>query len=97
MARTHRKSRRASRKTKRGMYRSIKKTATRAVPVVASGLKTVGKTAVSVAKKSTPIIEKGVGSIYGVLAEGFDMGVKGLKKGASTMRSKSKTRKHRKH
>lgn len=97
MAKTHRKSRSASKKTKKGIYRSIKKSAREAVPVVTSGLKKVGKTSLKVAKKSRPIIEKGLGAVYGVLAEGFDMGVKGLKKGANVIQKGKKTRKNRKH
>jgi hypothetical protein len=89
MAKSHKKKH-ASRKTRKNMYRSVKK----ALPAVKQGLTTVGKTAVKVAEKSRPIIEKSVGKIYGVLAEGFDMGLRGIKKTASKMR---KTRKHRKH
>jgi hypothetical protein len=95
MAKSYKK-RRSTRKTKKNLYGTIKRTTKRAIPVVTSGIKTVGKTSVKLAKKSAPIIEKGVGTVYGVLAEGFDMGVKGLKKTATVMKSK-KTRKHRKH
>jgi hypothetical protein len=94
MAKSH-KRRRSFRKSKKNLYRSLKKTTKRAIPIVASGIKTVGKTSVKVVKKSAPIVEKGVGAVYGVLAEGFDMGVKGLKKTASVMKQSRKTRKHR--
>ncbi len=90
------KKKRSSRKSKKNLYGSLKKTTKRAIPVVASGIKTVGKTTVKVVEKTAPIVEKGVGRVYGVLAEGFDMGVKGLKKTASVMQKNKKTRKHRK-
>lgn len=96
MAKSYKK-RRNTRKTKKNLYGTIKRTTKRAIPVVTSGIKTVGKTTVKVAEKSAPIIEKGVGAVYGVLAEGFDMGVKGLKKTTSVMKKSKKTRKHRKH
>lgn len=96
MAKSHKK-RGSSRKSKKNLYGSLKRTTKRAIPVVASGIKTVGKTTVKVVKKSAPIVEKGVGAVYGVLAEGFDMGVKGLKKTASVMQKNKKTRKHRRH
>lgn len=72
MAKTHRRKR----SSKRNITRSIKRT----MPKVKKGLKVVGKTAVDVTKKATPIVEKGLGQIYGVMAEGFDMGVRGVKK-----------------
>jgi len=96
MAKSYKK-RRSSRKTKKNFYGTLKRTTKRAIPVVASGIKTVGKTSVKVVEKSAPIVEKGVGTVYGVLAEGFDMGVKGLKKTAAVMQKGRKTRKSRRH
>jgi hypothetical protein len=87
MKRTHKRSRRSK---KNNVTRSIKRT----MPKVKKGLKVVGKTAVNVTKEATPIVEKGLGKIYGVLAEGFDMGVRGVKK---TMDKKKRTNKRRKN
>jgi hypothetical protein len=42
---------------------------------VTSGLTSVGR----VAKKSLPIIDKGVSSIYDTMGKGFDLGVKSVK------------------
>ena len=61
----------------------------RALPVVESGLQKVGETVEFAAKKSAPVINKGVEGIYGTLATGFDMGVKGVKKGIK-MRQRSR-------
>lgn len=89
------KSRRKN--TSKKIYGKLKATTKKAVPV----LKKVGKSAVVVAEKSAPYVEKGVGKIYGVLAEGFDMGLRGVKSGIKTMKMKRKmsrkSRKHRKH
>lgn len=76
MRKTHKRSRRSK---KNNVTRSIK----RAVPKVKKGLKVVGRTAVDVTKKATPVVEKGLGKIYGVLAEGFNMGVRQVKKATS--------------
>jgi len=90
MRRTHKRSRRSK---KNNVARSIKKT----MPKVKRGLKVVGKTAVDVTKKATPIVEKGLGQIYGVLAEGFDMGVRGVKKSMKSRSRKTRTNKRRRN
>ena len=88
--------------SKKNILKRFKKTTKNVIPVVESGLKTVGTTAKNVSMKAKPYVEKGVSSIYGVLATGFDMGVKGVSKGvnvvASNLSSKKskKMRKHRK-
>lgn len=85
------KSRRKNTSTK--LYGKLKATTKRAVPV----LKKVGKSAVVVAEKSAPVLEKGMGKIYGVLAEGFDMGLRGVKSGVKSMKMKKRSsRKSRK-
>lgn len=82
MRRTHRRSR----SKKNNVTRSIKKS----IPKVKKGLKVVGRTAVNVTKKATPVVEKGLGKIYGVLAEGFDMGVKKVKRATSKRNSRKR-------
>ena len=84
--------------SKKNILKRFKKTTKNVIPVVESGLKTVGTTAKNVSTKAKPYVEKGVSSIYGVLATGFDMGVKGVSKVASNVISKKskKTKKHRK-
>lgn len=85
------KSRSKSRKS--GIMKSLKKTTTKAVPIVKSGLKTVGSTVKTVAIKSAPTVNKGLEGVYGALATGFDMGVKGVSKGVSKMSKKMRTSK----
>ena len=65
-------------RSKKNFLKKITNTGKRAIPVVETGLKTVGKTAKVVAVKSVPIVEKGVSKIYGTMVEGFDLGVKGV-------------------
>lgn len=84
--------------SKKNILRRIKKSSKKILPAVESGLKNVGSSAKNLSKKAKPYVEKGISSIYGVLATGFDMGVKGVSKVASNVvSSKRKTRKHRKH
>lgn len=61
------------------------------------GIKKVGSVAKNVVSKSTPIVEKGVTTVYGTMATGFDLGVKGAE-GAikSVSRTSKKRRSNRK-
>jgi hypothetical protein len=66
---------------------------------VNKGLTTVGSVAKGVAKQSVPVIEKGVSAVYGTMATGFNLGVKGVKtvaKGVKTVTKKRRTRRHKK-
>ena len=78
---------RKSKSQKRGFLKRVKKTTSRVVPAVASGINTVGTKVSNVALKSTPFVKRGVSDVYGVLATGFDMGVKGVKTGVSGVES----------
>ena len=83
-----------SRRNVRSVMKTLKKTTSRALPVVDNGLKTVGTATKVVLKKSIPVVEKGVSAVYGTMATGFDLGIKGVKKVAKgvksrTMRSRS--------
>lgn len=87
------KSRRIGRKTtKKGskFIKSVRRNTRKAIPVVASGLQTIGKTAKSAAVASIPIAQKGVSVVYGTLAQGFDLGLKGVSK----LRNKSRSRRY---
>ena len=84
------KSRSKSRKP--GLLKGLKKTTSKAVPIVKSGLKSVGATVKNVAIKSAPTVNKGLEGVYGALATGFDMGVKGVKKGVSKVSKMTKKR-----
>lgn len=64
---------------KNSILKSVQKTSNKILPVVDTGLKTVGSTAKDVAKISIPIVEKGVSAVYGTMATGFNLGVKGVK------------------
>lgn len=61
------------------MTQNFKK-ARKALTAVNKGLQTA-------AEKSEPIIEKGFAGVYRTLATGFDMGVSGVKKGVSVIKS----------
>ena len=81
------------------LLKKLKKTSKFVIPVVKTGLKTVGNTAKGVAIKSAPIIENGVSQIYGTMADGFNLGVKGAKcitNSVSKMRKRNRTKKGRK-
>ena len=83
-----------SRRNVRGVMKTLKRTTARALPVVDNGLKTVGMATKGAIKKSIPVVEKGVSAVYGTMATGFDLGIKGVKKvargvKAKTMRSRS--------
>ena len=98
---------RSNRSNSKSIFKSIKRTTVTALPVVNKGLTTVGTTAKNVASASIPVVEKGVSVVYGTMATGFDLGVKGAKtvaKGVSKRRrsrrqrkSSRKSRRHRKH
>jgi hypothetical protein len=82
MAKTKSRRNRSSKKGRKGtILRKIRNTSRRVIPVVASGVKKIGSTVENVAMKSAPLVNKGLDNIYGTLATGFDMGIKGVKKG----------------
>ena len=64
---------------KNSILKSVQKSSNKILPVVDTGLKTVGSTAKDVAKLSVPIVEKGVSAVYGTMATGFNLGLKGVK------------------
>jgi len=92
MAKSHktRSSRRSRSSRKTGVLKSLKKTTSKAVPMVKSGLKSVGSTVKTVAIKSAPTVNKGLEGVYGALATGFDMGIKGVSKGVSKVSKMAK-------
>ena len=90
---------RSNRSNSKSIFKSIKRTTVTALPVVNKGLTTVGTTAKNVASASIPVVEKGVSVVYGTMATGFDLGLKGAKtvaKGISKKRRNRKSRKSRK-
>jgi len=82
------------------MSKSMSKTKSIAKNTASSavrGVKTVGSVAKNVVSKSTPIIEKGVTTLYGTMATGFDLGIKGAKNAATSVsRMTKKKRSNRK-
>lgn len=74
---------------KSSVMKTINKTASQALPAVDKSLKTVGTAAKDVATASIPVIEKGVSAVYGTMATGLDLGVKGVK---TVLRSRSRGR-----
>ena len=81
-----------SRSNRKSVIKSISKTTEKALPVVNQGLTTVGKTAKNVAQQSIPIVEKGVSTVYGTMATGFDLGVKGAKTVAKGISKKRRSK-----
>ena len=65
-------------RSRKNFLRKITDTGENAIPVVKTGLKTVGNTAKVVAVKAAPIVEKGISSVYDTMVTGFDLGVKGV-------------------
>lgn len=76
------------------VMKRIKKTAKHTLPTVNKGLKNVGNTAKNVVEASIPIVEKGVSTVYGTMASGLDLGVKGVNSLTKKVnrRNKSRTR-----
>jgi hypothetical protein len=77
----------------KNFVRSSGKTAEKALPVINNNLKNAGVLAKDVAKETIPVVEKGVSAVYGTMATGFNLGIKGAKnvsKVASKMRKSSK-------
>lgn len=81
-------------RSRKNFLRKITNTGKNAIPVVKTGLKTVGNTAKVVAVKAAPIVEKGVSSVYNTMVTGFDLGVKGVKQ-FSSRRKRTKRRRRR--
>jgi hypothetical protein len=93
MAKT-RKHRTSKKRYTKNLFKKIKKTTKRVIPVVNSGLEKVGKTVKIAAVKSAPYVEKGISGVYGALATGFDMGIKGVQDVKSAIIKRRKTKKH---
>jgi len=82
--------------------------AEKALPIVNNNLKNAGIVVKDVAKETFPVIEKGVSAVYGTMATGFNLGVKGatnVARGAKniatnvkrTSTKRRKSRHHKKH
>ena len=84
------------RNRKSNFLKNIKKTTEKAAPVVNKGLTKIGTTAEGLAVKSVPIVKKGVSTVYGTLASGFDLGVKGVKTVAKRVKKNKRSKKNRK-
>jgi len=79
-----RKNRSIKNKTSK-FFKTIGKTTKKAVPVIKSGLKTIGT-------KAAPIVKKGAEDVYGALKTGFDLGVNGIKSLAKSVKKSRKKR-----
>ena len=80
-------------KRRTNFIKNIGRTTKRVLPVVKTGLSTIGQNVKVAATKSEPAIKQGFKSIYGTLATGFNMGVNKLsstfKKSSAKRRAKS--------
>lgn len=81
------KSRRS--RNKSNFFKTVKTSTQKALPALASGLKKVGSDVKNITMKSKPGIEKGLGTIYKSVLSGFDLGIKGIKKGINVVKGKS--------
>jgi len=77
---------------KNNVMKTINKTARNALPVVNNSLKTVGTTAKDVVEASIPVVEKGVSAVYGTMATGLDLGVKGVESVSKRLKRRSRSR-----
>ena len=75
---------------RKSILKKLKSASATALPIVDKGLKNVGIVAKDVAVKSVPLVEKGVAGIYGTMATGFNLGVKGARSLTSSSKKKSK-------
>ena len=80
---------------KKSVFKTMRSSTSKAIPAVASGLKNIGMGVKNVTMKSKPAIEKGLGAIYGSVLSGFNLGVKGVKKGINLIKHKKTS--HRKY
>lgn len=78
---------------KSNIYSIIKKNSSKSIPVINKGFKKVGNATSIIVVKSVPVIEKGVSTIYGTLATGFNMGIEGTQ---NVINRANKFTKHRK-
>ena len=98
--RGYKSSRKQRGSPRRSILGNIKKASSRALPTVERGLTAVGSAARVAAVKTAPVLQKGVAAVYGTMATGFNLGVKGAKNvasGVSTMAKSSKMKRSRKH
>ena len=83
-------------KSRKNFLKKITSTGEKAIPVVKTGLKTIGKTAKVVAVKAAPIVEKSISDVYNTMVTGYDLGVKGVKSISSKSRYTKRRYKGRK-
>jgi hypothetical protein len=86
-----------SRNNRKSIVKTITSTTESALPVVNKGLNTVGIVAQNVTEKSAPFVKKGISAVYGTMATGFDLGVKGVAKGVKIVSKKRRSRRNKKH
>jgi len=87
-----------SRKNKSYGLKTITTSTGQVLPVVYNGLNSVGNVAKGVVVGTLPVLQNGVSSVYGTLANGVDYGVKGMSNVASGIKIKSiKRHKNRRH
>jgi hypothetical protein len=83
-------------RSSKSIIKKITNTTEIALPIVDKGLQNVGSVAKGVAVKSVPVIEKGVSAVFGTMATGFDLGVKGVARGIKSVSKKMRSRRHHK-
>ena len=83
--------------SRKSILKSVKKTSKRVLPSIDKGLKTVGTTAKDIVEVSVPVVEKGVSAVYGTMATGFDLGVKGVRRLGKDAKGLTKSKRSRRN
>jgi hypothetical protein len=79
------------------VFKTITTASGKALPVVNSGLNSVGYVAKGITKKTIPIINDGVSTVYGTMSNGLDFGVRSVKSVARGLNSKTKKRRSKRN
>ena len=77
--------------------KSSSMTAAKALPGINNGLKNATKLSKDALKETKPLVEKGVGAVYGLMATGFNLGAQAVSKGVKSATKKRRGGKRRSH
>lgn len=88
MPKSHKKSKSLS---LRSISKSVKSTTKNTLPVINKGLNDVGTATEKFAKKSIPVVESGVATVYNTMSSGLDLGINTVKKVSKSVRSSRKS------
>ena len=84
-----------TRKNKKSIFKTITLSSKQTLPIVNKSLQNVTSIAKDVVVNSGPIVEKGVSTVYGTMATGFDLGIKGVNNVTKSIKKITKKRKNK--